>query len=102
MTDLCQGDIIRVSGFSNCFLVISKNAFIRSTGVFHVCVIAQNSPAGPLHIPLRGAQGTEGVVFCEQLKLLDPDARACSRIDRISYYDMMNISDAIQGIIEYE
>jgi mRNA interferase MazF len=41
-------------------------------------------------------------VVCEQIKLIDPGSRSCKRIDRLSYGQLMNISDALQGIFEYD
>ena len=103
MTDLYQGDIIRISGFgSKRFVVVSKNAFIRTTGAFHVCPMLEGIPEGPLHIAVNGIRGVSGVVVCEQLKLIDPGARSCSRLDSLQYGEIMNISDAIQGVFEYD
>jgi len=102
MIDFSQGDIIKISGFKNKFLVISKNAFIKVTNVFHVCPLIDGYNEGPLHIAIKGKENTEGIVICEQMKLIDPSARACTRIDRIPYDSIMNISDAIQGIFEYD
>ena len=36
-----QGDIIRISGFKNYFLIVSKNAFIKATNVFHICPVIE-------------------------------------------------------------
>ncbi len=103
MSHLSQGDIIKISGFRNAlFLVVSKNAFIRTTGVFHVCPIIKNLPEGPIHILVRGTQGTQGTVICEQMKMIDPAARACRKTDWISYGQIMNVSDALQGIFEHD
>ena len=102
MTDFCQGDIIRLSGFRIPFLIVSKNAFIKSTGVFHVCPILTGLADGPLHIRIEGLRQTAGVAVCEQIKLIDPQARTCRRIDRIPYNSVMNISDTVQGIFEYD
>ncbi len=102
MIDFSQGDVIKIQGFKNKFLVISKNAFIKATNVFHVCPIIDNYNEGPLHIFIHGTDDTKGIVICEQMKLIDPASRACSRVDRISYDNIMNISDAIQGIFEYD
>lgn len=97
-----QGDIIRISGFQMRFLVVSKNAFIKATNVFHVCPIMRNILDGPLHIPVVGRNGEAGTVLCEQIKLIDPSARNCMKDDSISYENILNISDAIQGIFEYD
>ena len=103
MISLNQGDIIRISGFSGkLFVVISKNAFIRATGVFHVCPLVNGMHDGPLHIPVNGVNPCAGTVICEQIKLIDPAARRCSWTDHLPYGDIMNISDAIQGIFEYD
>lgn len=103
MTSFSQGDIISISGYGkNAFLIVSKNAFIRSTGVFHICPIINSYPNGPLHIEITGNKRTTGTVICEQIKLIDPTARGCSKIDSIPYSDIMNISDAIQGMFEYD
>lgn len=102
MIDFYQGDIIKISGFRNKFMVISKNAFIKATNVFHVCPLLENYAEGPLHIAVTGKEKTNGIVICEQIKLIDPSARGCTRVDRVPYEDIMNISDAIQGIFEYD
>ena len=103
MNAFSQGDMIRIAGFRNqLFLIVSKNAFIQATGVFHVCPAMKKIPEGPLHIPVTGIEGTEGVVICEQVKMIDPEARACKKTDRISYGQIMNVSDALQGIFEYD
>ena len=101
MQKIYQGDIVKISGFSCRFLVVSKNAFIEHTGVFHVCPILKGEKEGPLHIAVNGKR-EEGIVICEQVKLIDPTARGCNRIDRISYFQLMDVSDALQGIFEYD
>jgi len=97
-----QGDIIRIQGYRNDFLVISNNSYIRATGFFHVCPLLQDVTEGPLHISIHGDQETSGTAICEQIKLIDPSARSCIRRDRISYNQIMNVSDALQGIFEYD
>lgn len=100
--DFYQGDIIKIDGFKNKFIISSKNAFIQMTKVFHVCPILEQYSEGPLHIQIEGNHQTKGTVICEQIKLIDPSARICKRVDRVPYEMMMNISDAIQGIFEYD
>ena len=102
MNDFSQGDIVKVAGFRNSFLVVSNNAFIRAARMFHVCPMLSHASEGPLHIHVTGVEGTEGFVICEQIKLIDPNSRSCKRIDRLSYGMLMNISDAIQGVFEYD
>ena len=103
MSRFSQGDIIRIDGFKNqLFVIVSKNAFIKATGVFHVCPILKGLHPGPIHIVVQGRNGTEGTVVCEQIKLIDPAARSCSTGDSLNYEIIMNISDTIQGIFEYD
>lgn len=103
MTDFSQGDVIKISGFKNqLFVIMSKNAFIKATGVFHVSPLVNGISAGPLHIPVIGKHATQGVICCEQIKLIDPAIRICRKTDLLSYRDIINVSDAIQGIFEYD
>ena len=102
MMDFCQGDIIRFTGFKNKFIIVSKNTFIRATHVLHVCPVIEDYPAGPVHICVEGKEREKGTVICEQVKLIDPSARGCSRIDRVPYDMIMDVSDALQGIFEYD
>jgi mRNA-degrading endonuclease toxin of MazEF toxin-antitoxin module len=102
MTDLFQGDIININGFKDHFLIISNNAFIRAANVFHVCPFLKDVAPGPLHIQSVGINGTSGTAICEQIKLIDPAARGCHRVDRLTYASVMDISDALQGIFEYD
>lgn len=97
-----QGDIIKIAGFKNQFMIVSKNAFIRATNAFHVCPMLADYPAGPIHIPVEGQNEKNGTVICEQVKLIDPSVRACSKIDHVPYDMIMNVSDALQGIFEYD
>ena len=103
MITFSQGDIIKINGLGNkLFLVISKNAFIKASNIFHVCPMLNDVPEGPLHIKVVGEKSTSGTVICEQIKLIDPSSRRCNRLDSLHYGDVMNISDAIQGIFEYD
>ncbi len=103
MKGFCQGDIVKISSYGKeLFVIVSKNAFIKAAGVFHVCLLREGIPEGPLHIRVSGKNNTSGTVICEQLKLIDPTVRTCSRIDRLPYEQLMDISDAVQGIFEYD
>ncbi len=103
MKDFSQGDLVKISGFKNLFLIVSKNAFIKSTGMFHVCPAVTGIKQGPLHIEAESLVDKKAVtILCEQIKLIDPKERRVSTSDRISYSDKMEISDALQGIFEYD
>ena len=98
-----QGDIIQIDTYKKqLFVIVSKNAFIRATGIFHVCPILHNVLPGPVHIAINGKDKTKGTVICEQIKAIDPELRNCRRMDYLAYEDIMDISDVIQGLFEYD
>ena len=47
MMNFSQGDIIKISNLKDAMLVVSKNEFIKKTGVFHVCPLLENYAEGP-------------------------------------------------------
>ncbi len=102
MIDLSQGDIVRLPGKKDLFVVASRNAYIRATGMLHLCVMTDHGSEGPTHVRVTGMNGTTGMVSCEQLKFIDPAAQSCSRVDRLPYRDIREISDIIQGVFEYD
>ena len=62
--------------------------------------IIKNSTPGPLHIWMA-TEKNEGYVQCEKMALLDMSLRSYKKVDRLPLSEMINISDAIQGIFEY-
>ncbi|MCR5054434.1 MAG: hypothetical protein K6A69_06310 [Lachnospiraceae bacterium] len=102
MSSFSQGDLIKISGINYYLLVTSKNAFINATGVFHVVPVVENIGPGPTHVEINGAKEIKGAAICEQVKLIDPRVRRCSLKDRIPYKEIMEVSDVIQGIFEYD
>ena len=43
----------------------------------------------------------QGDIQCEKLALLDLSVRGYKKVDRLPISEMINVSDAIQGIFEY-
>ena len=101
MKDFFQGDVIKIKGFSNLFIITSKNAFIKKLKAFHVCPVIERTVEGPLHIAVSGKE-IKGIVICEQVKLIDPQSREIIKVDHIPYRQVMEISDVLQGIFEYD
>ena len=101
MKSVSQGDIIKLDAFKNQYLVVSKNSYIRATGMFHICPILKNVKAGPVHIQIKGRAKTTGTAICDQLKLIDPRERSYTVSDSVPYDQIMEVSDVIQGIFEY-
>ncbi|MCR5310222.1 MAG: type II toxin-antitoxin system PemK/MazF family toxin [Lachnospiraceae bacterium] len=103
MIEFSQGDIVKIEGYRNClFVIISKNAFIMATGMFHVCPLLPDVPEGPVHISVCGNKGTSGTVICEQIKAIDSKARNCVVVDTLPYGFKIDVSDTVQGVFEYD
>lgn len=94
-----QGDILRIEKIKNPVLVVSKD-FFNESGEIIGCPIIENSMSGPLHIWTE-QEDIRGYVQCEKLALLDLTVRGHRRIGRLPIAELINISDAIQGIFEY-
>lgn len=99
MEYLHQGDILKIEKIKHPVLVASKD-FFNTSGAIIGCPIINNSKPGPLHIWMS-AESTEGYIQCEKLSLLDLSIRGYKKIDRLPTSEMVNVSDAIQGIFEY-
>lgn len=94
-----QGEIIKVEKIKHPVLVVSKN-FFNETGEIIGCPILRDGTKSPLHIPVK-TEETEGYVQCEKLALLDMRKRGFSTIDRIKMREIIEITDAVQGIFDY-
>lgn len=99
MFEIAQGDILSVEKIAMPVLAVSKNFFNRSEQIIG-CPILENVLPDPLHIPIATDE-VRGSVLCEQMKLLDLRARGYKKIGELRYDDIMNITDAIQGIFDY-
>lgn len=99
MSSVKQGDILKINGIRVPVLVVSKN-FFNEQGEVIGCPIYATDVAGPLHIYIKTTKN-EGCVQCEKLTLLDLRVRHFSVADSISQSDIINITDAIQGLFDY-
>ena len=100
MTVIEQGDMLKVSGIKYPVIVVSNN-FFNQSGKVIACPILKNAVEGPLHIKLRDS-AVEGYVLCEQVKYLDLKARNFSKLTSTHNFDIMDISDAVMGIFDYQ
>ena len=76
-----QGDLLHIANVSHPVIVVSNNLF-NEEDVVIVCGIAKDAVEGPLHIRIQTAE-IEGVVLCEQIKLIDLKQRRFSAPGRI-------------------
>jgi mRNA-degrading endonuclease toxin of MazEF toxin-antitoxin module len=97
--ELHQGDILKIEHIKKPVLIVSKDFFNQTFEIIG-CPILEKGEAGPLHIHIK-TEDVEGYVQCEKMALLDLNIRGYSMIDRIHYHDIINITDAIQGIFDY-
>ena len=95
-----QGDILKAEGVQHPVIVVSNN-FFNQSGKAVVCPIVKKAVPGPLHIELRESS-VQGCVLCEQVRYLDLTCRGYSKLAQAHYFDIMDISDAVVGIFEYQ
>ncbi len=94
-----QGDIITVEKLEGNYLVVSKN-FFNTTEQVILCPIVKDTFPDPLHIAIETDE-VQGLVMCEQMRLVDLRYRGFKKVDRIHYPDIIDITDAIQSIFDY-
>ena len=95
-----QGDLLKVQGIAQPVIVVSNN-FFNQSGMVVLCPIAVHAVPSPLHIQLRNAP-IEGYVLCEFVRSMDLSARSFSKLSSTHYFDIMDISDAVMGIFDYQ
>jgi len=94
-----QGDILKIDRIKLPVLVVSKDFFNRS-GEIIGCPVYDTGKTGALRIHIKTDE-IEGYVHCEKLTLLDLSVRGFSKLDSIRMDDVINITDAVQGIFDY-
>ena len=94
-----QGDILKVERIKYPVLVTSKDFFNQSGEIIGCPVFPEGVP-GALHISVH-SDTINGYVHCEKLTLLYLNVRGYSKLGSIQIADVMNITDAIQGIFDY-
>ena len=94
-----QGDILKVASLPYPMVVVSKN-FFNESGMVMACPILPKAVPGPLRIRCESIKNP-GYVYCEQVRVVDLNARRFSKADSVPYNDLIDIVDAIQGIFDY-
>ena len=96
------GDIIKIDGKKNCFVVVSSNTFNKNSSIFYVCPVVDDALMGPFHTDIEGKNGNRGTAICENVIPINPSGIAYKHVDSIPYAQIIEISDIIQGIFEYD
>ena len=94
-----QGDIIKIENIKGNVLVVSKN-FFNKTGTIIGCLVATDSFEDALHIRISSDK-IGGVVLCEHMRLFDMNTRGYTKLGRVKYEEIIDITDAIQSIFDY-
>ena len=95
-----QGDLLKVTGLA-CPVMVVSNDFFNESGKAIVCPIVKDAVEGPLHIRLKNCR-VEGYVLCEQVRYVDLSARGFAKLTDAHYFDIMDISDAVMGMFDYQ
>lgn len=99
MTFAQQGDILWLEKNAQYVLVLSRE-FFNQSGMAVVCPLRDSAEPDALHIEIS-CEAYTGTALLEHLRSLDLQARHYRRISSISYEQIQDISDAVQGIFDY-
>ena len=99
MVKINMGEILILEKQRFPVLVLSKE-FFNDSGMIIACPIVKSASEDALHISICTKE-LSGIALLEQLKSLDINARHFKRSGQISYDQIQNISDAVQGIFDY-
>lgn len=81
-------------------LVVSNNVYNNFTRIAMVCPITNTDRGFPLHVKLDDNLKTTGVVMCEQVKVLDVQARNICFCEKVSEGTLEEIIDILKGFID--
>lgn len=81
-------------------LVVSNNLFNRINSLTMVCPITHTDRGSPFHIRLDHRTKTDGVVMCDQVRMLDLYSRRAAFEEKAPDDILSEAVDIIQGIIE--
>ena len=95
-----QGDVLRVDGIPHPLIVVSQD-FFNDSGNAIVCPIVPDATKSPLHISFK-TPAISGIVLCEQVRLVSLAHRHYVRLSSARLFEMMDITDAVMGIFDYQ
>ncbi len=81
-------------------LVVSNNLFNRISSLTMVCPITHTDRGHPLHVRLDSRTKTDGVILCDQVRMLDAASRRASYEEKAPADIVAEVVDIIAGIIE--
>lgn len=81
-------------------LVVSSDLFNRVNSLTMVCPITHADRGSPFHIRLDDRTETDGVVMCDQVRMLDLNSRRAAFEEKAPDDVLAEAVDIIRGIIE--
>ena len=81
-------------------LVVSNDLFNRVSSLTMVCPITHTDRGHPFHVRLAGRTKTDGVVMCDQARMLDLSSRRAAFEEKAPADLVAEAVDLITGFIE--
>ena len=81
-------------------LVVSNDLFNRVNSLTMVCPITHTDRGHPFHIRLDGRTKTDGVIMCDQARMLDLNSRKASFEEKAPADIVAEAVDMIIGFVE--
>ena len=81
-------------------LVVSNDLFNRVSNLTMVCPITHTDRGHPFHVRLDGRTKTDGVVLCDQARMLDLASRGASFAEKAPGDIVAEAVDLIVGFVE--
>lgn len=81
-------------------LVVSNDLFNRVSSLTMVCPITHTDRGHPFHVHLDSRTKTDGVIMCDQARMLDLGSRKASFAEKAPADIVMEAVDLIVGFVE--
>ncbi len=81
-------------------LVISNNLFNQKSSMTMVCPITHTNKKHPFHIHLDQRTKTDGVIFCDQARMLDLESRKAVFEEKTPPDILADVIDLVIGMLE--
>lgn len=81
-------------------LVVSNDLFNRVSSLTMVCPVTHTDRGHPFHIRLDGRTKTDGVILCDQARMLDLNSRRASFEEKAPADIVAEAVDLIIGFVE--
>jgi mRNA interferase MazF len=81
-------------------IIISNNLYNRISSLTMVCPITHNDKNHPFHIRLDDRTKTDGVIMCEQARMLDLESRMAVFVEKAPIDIISDAVDMIIGVVE--